>query len=83
MNLIIWIVIALAGLVLWFWFSSEKQPRAETEAEIERAQKSMDADLHRELQELVSQGRKIEAIKRLRAASGVGLYAAKKVIDRL
>lgn len=83
MNLIIWIVIALAVLVLWFWFSSEKQPKAETEAEIERAQKSMDADLYRELQELVSQGRKIEAIKRLRAASGVGLYAAKTVIDRL
>ncbi len=73
MNLIIWIVIALAGLVLWFWFSAEKQLRAETEAEIERAQKSMDAYLYRELQELVSQGRKIEAIKRLRAASGVGL----------
>ena len=70
-------------LVLWLWFSSEKQPEAETQAEIDRASKAIDADLYRELQELVSQGRKIEAIKRLRAASGVGLYAAKKVIDRL
>lgn len=83
MNLIIWIVIALVVLVLWLWFSSEKQPEAETQAEIDRASKAIDADLYRELQELVSQGRKIEAIKRLRAASGVGLYAAKKVIDRL
>ena len=83
MNLIIWIVIALVVLVLWLWFSSEKQPEAETQAEIDRASKAIDADLYRELQELVSQGRKIEAINRLRAASGVGLYAAKKVIDRL
>ncbi|MAP95726.1 MAG: hypothetical protein CMK07_12320 [Ponticaulis sp.] len=83
MHFILGIVIALALVALWIWFSGEKQPAAETQAEIERAQKSIDTDLYRELKELVSQGRKIEAIKRLRAASGVGLYAAKQVIDRL
>lgn len=83
MMLFIWIFIALLVFAFWFWVSAERQPIGETNAEIERAQKSIDTELYRELKDLVSQGRKIEAVKRLREASGVGLYAAKKVIDRL
>ena len=72
MHFIVWIVGALIVLCLLFWFSGTKQSDEE-----------LSAEMHRELKDLVEQRRKIEAIKRLRAETGVGLYVAKKVIDEL
>lgn len=83
MMIFIWIFVAILAFAFWFWVSADKPSQADTNAEIDFARESMDADLYRELSTLVSQGRKIEAIKRLREHSGVGLYAAKKVVDGL
>ena len=70
-------------LCLLFWFSGTKQSDEELSAEMQRARDGLTAELYRELKDLVEQRRKIEAIKRLRAETGVGLYVAKKVIDEL
>lgn len=40
-------------------------------------------DLKDELTKLISDGRKVEAIKRYRIATGIGLIEAKKYIDSL
>ena len=83
MYFIVWIVGALIVLCLLFWFSGTKQSDEELSAEMQRARDGLTAELYRELKDLVEQRRKIEAIKRLRAETGVGLYVAKKVIDEL
>lgn len=83
MHFIVWIVGALIVLCLLFWFSGTKQSDEELSAEMQRARDGLTAELYRELKDLVEQRRKIEAIKRLRAETGVGLYVAKKVIDEL
>ena len=41
------------------------------------------AELQRELRELVAAGRKIEAIKLVRAATGLGLAEAKDLVERM
>ena len=83
MHFIVWIVGALIVLCLLFWFFGTKQSDEELSAEMQRARDGLTAELYRELKDLVEQRRKIEAIKRLRAETGVGLYVAKKVIDEL
>ena len=83
MYFIVWIVGALIVLCLLFWFSGTKQSDEELSEEMQRARDGLTAELYRELKDLVEQRRKIEAIKRLRAETGVGLYVAKKVIDEL
>ena len=83
MHFIVWIVGALILLCILFWFTGTKQSDGELAEEMQQARDGLTAELYRELKDLVEQRRKIEAIKRLRAETGVGLYVAKKVIDEL
>ena len=83
MVFVIWIIIALILAAVLFWLTSEKHNRRNLEEEVERARNSMDADLYRELQELLSEGKRTEAITRLRKETGVSLYAATRGVDSL
>ncbi|MAK61166.1 MAG: hypothetical protein CMK09_09335 [Ponticaulis sp.] len=83
MILVLWIFAAMLGFAVWYWFTAEKQYRRKIAEEIDHARLAMDSDLYRELQELLKDDRKPEAIKRLREETGVGQVAARSVVDAL
>lgn len=74
---------SVIALIVLMFLTAKKQDPAVTRAEIERARAAIAPDLQYELESMLRDGRKIEAIKRLREVSGVGLYAAKQAVDSL
>lgn len=83
MEIMIWGALLLAGLIVFAFLTGTRQTDESLKLEEQQARDGMDADLYRELKELLSRKKKIEAIRRLREKTGVGLYAAKQVIDGL
>lgn len=83
MTVLIWGLIIAGGLFALVLTKGEKQSDESLREEEARARDGLDAELYRELTELLSRKKKIEAIKRLREKTGVGLYVAKQVVDTL
>jgi ribosomal protein L7/L12 len=81
------LVLAGAALLMlrssWGNFpSSSRLPPAALPPSVSAAG-ALDTDMQRELSALVAQGRKIEAIKRVREATGLGLKEAKDYVEAL
>ncbi|NHK26538.1 hypothetical protein FF098_001295 [Parvularcula flava] len=71
------------ALIVLLFLTAEKKDPALVQADIDQAKGAITPDLEFELQMLLRNGRKIEAIKRVREVSGVGPYAAKQAVDSL
>tara|TARA_B100000678_G_scaffold221508_2_gene188936 strand:+ start:7348 stop:7599 length:252 start_codon:yes stop_codon:yes gene_type:complete len=83
MNFILWIFIGLSLIALWLWFAADKRNEDRIAKEMEHAREQISPEFYAELEALLYQGRKMEAIKRLREKTGIGLFAAKRVVETL
>lgn len=83
MDIVVWGILIIGAFIGLAWFTSDKQTDESLAEEAARAKEGLDAETYRELTDLLSRKKKIEAIKRLREKTGVGLYTAKQVVEGL
>lgn len=86
----IWIIVGCAMLGIIFSIVSQLQKDiARINASLYRIEKHIGVqnpeaeNIDEELRELISQGKKVRAVKRYRIATGLGLKEAKEYVDRL
>lgn len=89
----LWLLLALAalaGFVLGRWTArpretpAQRATREATEKQtLEQQVRRLDATVGAEVRDLVGRGQSIEAIKRVREATGLGLKEAKDVVDHI
>jgi ribosomal protein L7/L12 len=74
-----WVVVVLAAVVVAFVLVGARGARAR----VDPTQVTIDAELAAQLKALYAKGDKLQAVKDLRAATGLGLADAVRIVDKL